>query len=162
MILPYYQSKDEGYARVEVDVSVKPEPEQGNRPGGENGGEASTSTTGEKGFHLLKALRTNGKPCPPLESCTISFTSSADSYGRAWGCVVGMWDAVHQHLASLQTSRAAPWGVDGQPIPRQLAIPIPAPAPAAPDVDDIIIIDDDEEANFWHCLPKVLQWNASS
>ena len=64
--------------------------------------------------------------------------------------VVGMWDAAHQHLASLQTSRVAPWGVDGQPIPPQLTIPIPAPALAAPapDVDDIIIIDDDEEANF--------------
>jgi len=65
-------------------------------------------------------------------------------------CVVGMWDAAHQHLASLQTSRVAPWGVDGQPIPRQLAIPISAPALAATacDADDIIIIDDDEEADI--------------
>ena len=61
-------------------------------------------------------------------------------------CVVGMWDAAHQHLASVQTSRVARWRVDGQPIPLQLAIPIPAPAPAvpAPDVDDIIIIDDSQ------------------
>ena len=62
-------------------------------------------------------------------------------------CVVGMWDAAHQHLAGPQASRVAPWGVDGQPIPPQPAIPLPEPAPVAPapDADDVITISDNDE-----------------
>ena len=52
--LAYYQSEDEGDARAEVSENFKQEPEQGDRSGGEQGAETSTSTHGQQGFSFAE------------------------------------------------------------------------------------------------------------